>query len=290
MLKSTILHLRIPFSFYLMPVFLFAWSVIPDAAYGKVMILFTALHIFLYPASNGYNSYFDKDKSSIGGLESPPTVNITLYWISLLFDTVAILLAVIFLNWITAMMFFIYGLVSKAYSHPSVRLKKMPITGWLAAGVFQGYFTFLTVIIAIKGADWTSIFSNDIQFPAILSSLLLFGSYPMTQIYQHEEDSRRNDMTISRMLGIYGTFHFTAFFFSLSAGGIFYYLSNAHTLVIAGIFMLLLFPVLGYFSYWYLKSRSSLEHVNFKNTMRLNFISSLSINLFFAFLVFFQNF
>ncbi|NJK83733.1 MAG: ubiquinone biosynthesis protein UbiA, partial [Saprospiraceae bacterium] len=55
--------------------------------------------------------------------------------------------------------------------------------------------------------------------PAILSSLMLLGSYPMTQIYQHEEDAKRGDTTLSLKLGILGTFHFTAITFGLATAG-----------------------------------------------------------------------
>jgi 1,4-dihydroxy-2-naphthoate octaprenyltransferase len=41
---------------------------------------------------------------------------------------------------------------------------------------------------------------------AILSALFFAGSYPLTQIYQHEEDARRGDLTLSRVLGVAGTF------------------------------------------------------------------------------------
>jgi 1,4-dihydroxy-2-naphthoate octaprenyltransferase len=47
-------------------------------------------------------------------------------------------------------------------------------------------------------------------YPALLSTCLLLGSYPMTQIYQHEEDARRGDKTFSLLLGIKETFIFTA--------------------------------------------------------------------------------
>jgi hypothetical protein len=61
-------HLRIPFSFYLLPVFIFALAFTPNHNPERMLIVLVALHLFLYPSSNGYNSYFDKDEKSIGGL------------------------------------------------------------------------------------------------------------------------------------------------------------------------------------------------------------------------------
>ena len=73
--KSTLLHLRIPFSFFLMPFFCFAVSQVETVNWTEAIIAFLAIHLFLYPASNGYNSYYDKDEESIGGLEAPPPVD-----------------------------------------------------------------------------------------------------------------------------------------------------------------------------------------------------------------------
>ena len=124
-----------------MPVFLFAWAHSKDINWFEFMVVFVSLHIFLYPASNGFNSYFDKDEDSIGGLKNPPKVTKNLYWVSLLFDLVALLLGLL-VGWQFVVMLFVYGLISKAYSHPSIRLKKLAITGWLAAGIFRGTLHF----------------------------------------------------------------------------------------------------------------------------------------------------
>lgn len=282
MKKSTLLHLRIPFSFFLMPVFLFSWSTAPDVEIYDFIAVFFILHLFLYPASNGYNSYFDKDEDSIGGLKQPPKVEKELYYYAILFDIIAIIWGIT-VNLYFAVFLFIYGLVSKAYSHPAIRLKKMPYIGWIAAGFFQGYFTFLTVYIGLHGADWSIILSAPIQIAAILSTLILFGSYPMTQIYQHAEDSRRGDLTISRILGILGTFHFTAIAFLISSIGFFIYYNLYVGIVDAIIFYITLTPVLLFFAGWYLRTRKDLSEANFEGTMRLNMLSSLCLNLFFLY-------
>src|SRR6478609_11042643 len=91
--SSSWLHLRIPFSYFLLPVFLFSLSVSPNITEKSLLWTFVIIHLFLYPASNGYNSYFDKDEKSIGGLKNPPPVNKSLYHTSLIFDAIAILLA-----------------------------------------------------------------------------------------------------------------------------------------------------------------------------------------------------
>ncbi len=280
MKKSTLLHLRVPFSFYLLSVFLFAVASTGITNNVNAAIAFFVLHFLIYPASNGYNSYFDKDEESIGSLEHPPKVTGELYWVSLALDLIALVLG-LFISIEFAILILIYGLVSKAYSHPNVRLKKYPVSGWLSAGIFQGYFTFLVCIIAITDLNVADVFSIEIQLPAILSSILLLGSYPMTQIYQHNQDAKRGDLTLSRLLGIIGTFHFTALLFSISMVGFGYYFLTRSSIQTTFLFYGLLSPVLGYFFYWYWITKKDVSNADFNHTMRFNFLSSLMFNIFF---------
>ncbi len=283
MKKSTWLHLRIPFSFFLAPVFFYAVAIADGVPDRNFWLIFVILHLLLYPASNGYNSYFDKDEESIGGLKNPPKVSKDLYYVSLLFDGLALGLG-LFISWQFSLMLFVYGLVSKAYSHPLVRLKKMPYLGWIAAGVFQGYFTFLMVVLGLSGGEWDILTNAKIQFGATLSTMLLFGSYPMTQIYQHKEDSERGDQTISIILGVLGTFHFTAAFFALSVSMFVWYYLTYFTLAEAMVFQAALAPVLIYFATWYWKARKDRSQADFDHTMKLNLVSSLCLNGFFIWL------
>lgn len=285
MKKATILHLRFPFSFFLMPVYLFALAVNRGPIGYEAIAVWVILHLLVYPASNGYNSYFDKDEQSIGGLKHPPKVSKELYRVSLILDLVALVWAILVNVWFGVMVL-VYGLVSKAYSHPLIRLKSYPILGWLTIGFFQGYFTFLMCIVAFADADWSIILSEKYQYAAILSSILLLGSYPMTQVYQHEEDSKRGDRTMSLMLGVVGTFHFTAIIFSISTVAYLLYFDVFFSRQDAIIFLISLAPVLLFFGSWYLNIRKVQSAATFDQTMRLNWISAMMLNGFFSYLIF----
>ena len=285
MSRSTFLHLRFPFSFFLLPVFLFALAIAESRNWINMGLTFFILHLLLYPASNGYNSYFDKDEESIGGLKNPPKTTKELYWVSLAMDGLALVLG-LFISWQFSLMLLVYGMVSKSYSHPMVRLKKKPILGWLAVGIFQGWFTFLMTLVGVMGVGFSELWIWQIQIPAILSSALLLGSYPMTQIYQHREDKLRGDTTISLKLGIKGTFIFTAVFFLFSNGGFLWYFLNYHSMMDAFYFQAALTPVMIYFFYWFFQSLKNSAVVNYSNTMGLNWISSTMLNAFFLLLIF----
>jgi 1,4-dihydroxy-2-naphthoate octaprenyltransferase len=280
--KSVLLHLRIPFSFFLMPIFCFSLSQSPQPDLLTTIFVFLIIHLLLYPASNAYNSYYDKDEGSIGGLEHPPPVSKKLLYAAWAFDVAAVLLGLL-IGWELALALLVYGLVSKAYSYDRIRLKKYPIISWLVIGVFQGAFTYLMVFQAINHVPIAELFKPEVWVPALLSTVWLMAAYPMTQIYQHEEDARRGDLTLSRMLGVRGTFLFTAAAFVLVNVGFYLYFSywTEAGILYFGLFQVLMLPVLVYFFIWFRRASRDLRQVNFRSTMRLNLISSVCMNAFF---------
>ena len=281
--RSILLHLRIPFSFFLLPVYLFALAISPNIGESRLIWSFIIIHLLLYPASNGYNSYFDKDEKSIGGLKNPPPVNIGLYATSLLFDLLAIILGFVKVNLLFALMLLVYGLVSKAYSHPAIRIKKYPIGGWLIIGLFQGIFTFLMCYVGINGFEMENLVQEKVLVPGLLTSVMLWGNYPMTQVYQHEEDAKHGDTTISMMLGIRGTFIFVQVLFAVAAVCFVLYFNHFYTIEIGYYFLLALGPVVLFFMVWFYKVWKDASQANFTYTMWLNFISSLCLNGFFIY-------
>ena len=75
----------------------------------------------------------------------------------------------------------------------------------------------------------------------------------MTQIYQHEEDEKHGDMTISRKLGILGTFYFVSAMFSVVTIGFVLYFLIFFASKYAWTFLAALFPVVAYFFIWFFK-------------------------------------
>jgi 4-hydroxybenzoate polyprenyltransferase len=280
--KSTFLHLRIPFSYFLLPVFLFAVSVSPNILISRIGWVFLILHFFLYPASNGYNSYFDKDEGSIGGLKNPPPVDKGLYWTALMLDLIAIVLGFVKISLLFSLMLLVYGLVSKAYSHPTVRLKKYPIAGWIVTGLFQGLFTFLMCYAGVNRFELESLFQAKVLFAGFITSIMLWANYPMTQVYQHEEDAKHGDRTLSLMLGIRGTFYFAGIFFAVAAAGFIAFFNTYYDLHYALSFLLALSPVVLYFSYWFVKVLRDPKEANYRHAMWLNFVSATCLIIFFV--------
>lgn len=270
--------LRLPFSLFLMPIFWFGLSALREPfSWGRAAAAFAILHLLVYPASNGYNSYYDRDEGSIGGLEAPPPVTPELLHLVWVFETLA-LLAALLLGWPFAAMVVVYILVSRAYSYEGIRLKKYPLPSTAVVVIFQGAFTFLMAQVG-AGASPTQLGEPTNLLLAAVSTLFLCGSYPLTQIYQHQEDARRGDRTLSLRLGIRGTFVF-------AAGGL---LAGAATMAAAYwlrgelrnllIFLLATGPVVALFARWAGLAWHHPEQANFTWTMRMNKVSSVCLSL-----------
>lgn len=281
---STVKHLRFPFSFFLLPVFLFALSQANDIHWGNTILAFLILHILIFPSSNGYNSYQDKDETSIGGLKHPPKVTRSLYYVTLAFDAIGVLTGLI-ISVYFSLFVFVFILMSRAYSYRKIRLKKYAVLGFLTVFIFQGGFFYLMSASAISTLSPMKLLTQNNLICMILSSLFLGSAYPLTQIYQHEADKKDGVISLSYKLGYKGTFIFSSILFAMASILLFYYLTMNHLQVEIFLFVLFIFPVVLTLTAWFNKVRRNTENANFENTMRMNIINSCCMNLYFSVLV-----
>lgn len=280
--KSSWLHLRIGFSVFLLPVFLFSLAFVEDLEVWKAVLVFVTLHFFLYPSSNGYNSYYDKDEDSIGGLKNPPKVDKGLLYLSLVFLAFSLVLGLM-INGAFSSMLLVYSLVSMAYSHPQIRIKKYPYASWLIAGFFQGCFTFVMAYSGLTTTGWGNFLEYPLLIPGLLTTLLLWSAYPLTQVYQHKEDGKRGDRTLSLSLGIQGTFVFSSVWFLISGAAFAWYFVEMRDQAWAlwG-FLAAMAPVVLYFTVWFFFVRSNeKKYASYDWTMWMNRLSAIALNVFF---------
>ena len=280
--KSVFLHLRLPFSLLLLPVYLFALSSATNINNSHALVVFIILHLLIYPASNAYNSYFDKDEGSIALIKNPPKVDKSLYITAITLEWFAVLLSFL-VNWPFALGVISYNLLSKAYSHPSIRLKKYPIVSFLVVFIFQGGFIYLLCFYAF--ADVFLGFTVDAFLAAIICSCLIGASYPLTQVYQHEEDFKRGDKTLSLLLGIKGSFLFSGIVFFIGLSLMFLYWLRQNQLVNFYVFAGLSLPILVYFIWWFKQVLKDKANASFKNAMRMTLISGVVMLVYFFWLL-----
>ncbi|GAB3710958.1 hypothetical protein GCM10027592_48090 [Spirosoma flavus] len=276
-LQAVWLHLRVPFSFFLMPVFWFALSQSPQPDQARTWVVLGIIHLLLYPASHAYNSYYDKDEESIGLLASPPPVDRTLWWVAWSLDILALLLGT-WVGWPFVVYLLVYGLFSKAYSYDGIRLKKYPVVSWLVVGTCQGALTYLATYQAINQVAIATLIQADLLLAAGLCTLNILAIYPITQVYQHAEDGRRGDLTLSRWLGIRATFGCTALIFTLATAGFYFFFRGQTPFYYL---QLCLLPATLFFVIWYSRVHWNPRLANYQSAMRMTLLAGVGLNLFF---------
>jgi len=280
MQKSTIQLLRFHFSFFLLPVYLFALSRVAYTNWWRALLIFFILHLLVYPASNGYNSYMDRDQTSIGGIKNPLAPTLELYIVTLIMDIAAVCLSFIISRWF-ALGILLYILASRAYSFRGIRLKKYPFAGYLTVVLFQGAVTYWLVYHGCHQP-------TTLQVPAsgmLASSLLIGGFYPLTQVYQHDADAKDGVKSISSRLGYRGTFVFTAVVYSIAFAVLGYHFFSELDWNKFFVLATCMLPILVYFFIWARKVWKDVSAASFSNTMRMNLLASVCTNTGFLILV-----
>jgi 1,4-dihydroxy-2-naphthoate octaprenyltransferase len=278
--RSTIQLLRFHFSFFLLPVYLFALSQVTTIDWQTAFFVFLILHLLVYPSSNGYNSYMDKDATPIGGLSKPLQPTKQLFKITVLMDILAIILS-IFISIVFAAGVLIYILVSKAYSYRGIRLKKFPIIGFLAVFIFQGGLIFYFIYHACSIGPTASV----PLLPSLISSLLIGALYPLTQIYQHREDINDGVITLSYLMGKKGTFIFSMIFFLLATALLYLLFEASSNLNYFYLYLLVLLPTVIFFLYWMYKVWKNDSAADFRHSLWMNILSTLCTCIFFTTLI-----
>ena len=282
--RSTVRHLRLPFSFFLLPVYLFALSQAKIIDWHSTWAGFIILHFLVFPSTNGYNSYQDRDETSIGGLKHPPQVNSHLFWVTLLFDIIAVT-GGLFISMRFSVMVLIFITMSRLYSFRGIRLKKYPIIAFIIVFIFQGAFVYLMASESIFSQPISNHFSYTSLLCMAISSFFIGSMYPLTQIYQHEADKKDGVISLSYLLGYRGTFLFSGMLFSLATFLLFFHLFMEQQLLHLILFIFFLLPVTIRLARWFSSVRKDKTHANYENTMALNLLSSVCMNLYFITLV-----
>ena len=257
-----------------MPVYFFALSQAPNVHLFNSVLVFFILHILVYPASNGFNSYMDRDTGPIGGIEKPLPATRQLLVVATILDLLAIVLS-LFISLPFTIGLAAYILASRAYSARSIRIKKFPIAGYLLVLLCQGCLTWMLVY---HGCSVEKSY-NFPALPVIAAGLLIGGFYPLTQVYQHEQDRKDGVTTISMLLGYRGTFLFTALVYSAAMLILFIHFQKTGQSMNFIILASIMVPVLVYFFTWAARVWKDQAQANFKHAMRMNLLASVCTNL-----------
>ena len=266
-----------------MPVFFFALSFVKEIDWYNAVFAFLIIHLLVYPASNGYNSYMDRDEESIGGIKKPMQPTRELFYTTIVMDVLAIALS-LFISLMFAAAITIYILCSRMYSYRGIRLKKFPVIGYLTVVLNQGTLIFAAIYAVTE-------VNKSAHVPVIglvAASFLIGGFYPITQVYQHKSDKKDGVKTISMLLGKRGTFIFCGIMYAIAFILLFVFYKEADEINSFLIVQIFFVPVIIYFIKWFIDVWKNESLANFKNTMRMNIIASTCTNLAFITLIIFN--
>jgi 1,4-dihydroxy-2-naphthoate octaprenyltransferase len=199
-MKALLVHLRLHFQLLLAPIFLWGYLLAGGRWTWALVVSFVAFHACNYGGGTAFNSYYDRDEGPIGGLEHPPPVEPALLPFALAVQAIGWVLAAT----VNAAVAVVYGLMFAlfvAYSHPLVRLKAGPLRAMVTVAFGQGVLGFAAGWLTARG-EWSSLWSAQAIAGCAAATLLTTGLYPLTGLYQVEEDRARGDRTAAVAWGV----------------------------------------------------------------------------------------
>jgi 4-hydroxybenzoate polyprenyltransferase len=151
--------------------------------------------VFLNGGTLALNSAHDRDEGDIAYLRQPPPPprHLAAFGLGLM---LAGMLGAFLLPWGYRLAYALCLVLSILYSVPPFRLKAVPGADWLIN--MWGFGT----LTPYAGWAATGLPVGPVGRLILLGFCPLFAAlYPLTQIYQFEEDARRGDRTLARTLG-----------------------------------------------------------------------------------------
>lgn len=198
-----LVHLRLHYQFFILSGgFLLGGLMAGQMDAGQFWLQFLNVHLLLFGGATAFNSWWDKDEGPVGGLKHPPGMSAWMRPASVV---------LMFGGWGISIQqgvfyFAIYGvslILFWLYSTPVARWKGNPILSLVAIGVSTGFNSVLLGTIAAGG-----IITWNVSISAAGASFILLSLYPVSQVYQMEEDRARGDQTFAIEYGLTGVKRF----------------------------------------------------------------------------------
>lgn len=271
-ITNCIIHLRLNYQILLAPIFLWGYLLAGGQPDGTFWLAFLSIHLFLFGGTTAFNSYYDQDEGPVGGLERPPPAQAVLLPFSLGMQAIGAVLAA-FVNVPFLLIYLAIFCMGAAYSLPGVRLKGRPLWGLITVAIGQGVLAALAGWAAAQPAP---TMPGVLAWVGILAvALVTAGFYPLTQIYQVEEDLARGDLTFAAWAGPARTFAYSVGTQALAALLLMSVISSLlgvwQALLVGLFYVALLVSTVR----WALRFDPNRVIANFRRVMRINRVASL---------------
>ncbi len=229
---------------------------------------FANVHLLLFGGATAYNSYWDKDTGPVGGLRNPPSMCRWMWLASMVLQYAGLIIALL-LSVSFAVIYTVSMGLFWLYSSPHFRWKGTPLSSLLAIGISTGTNSLLLGYLAagnagIRGDVWTA---------ALGVALIILSLYPVSQLFQLDEDLERGDQTFAITFGFPGVIRF----FQIAFGG---------GLILAGLSLAALdwrtgtaFIITGMGTGWWVcrqLKKLTAEREDYQKVMRIKYATSLA--------------
>lgn len=192
--------LRLPYQLQLGAIF--AWGFwLGGGAFGstgeivRFLVVFALFHIGAFGGMTALNSWYDRDDGPVGGMWSPPQVPPFLWHFAWLIQLLGLLFLLPF-GWRLSLVYTFLLMLSLLYSHPQSRGKGHPWKSLAIVVVGQGVLDGLAGGLTVQHPQWRAPF-----WCGLLGAALTVAAwYPLTQLYQADDDLRRGDQTLAARL------------------------------------------------------------------------------------------
>ena len=163
---------------------------------GAVLLGLVLWVVALNGGTLAINSAFDRDEGDVAYLRRPPPPPRGLFGFGMGLMVLGLVLAAALLPFRFALFYTACLVMSVLYSVPPVRLKAVAGADWVINLVGFGTLTPLAgwASTGVPLSRWGLLLA--IGFGALFAAL-----YPLTQLYQFDEDSRRGDRTFALAVG-----------------------------------------------------------------------------------------
>lgn len=166
----------------------------------RFVVGFVVMQVCFYGGTTAYNSHYDRDEGPVGGLEHPPPVGPWLLPGSLLLQAFGLAVSA-WVGWQFFAACLAFAVLGVLYSHPATRWKGNPWLSWFVVMFGQGGIGTAAGVVAGQSAHLTP----EIGCGLVAAAALVGGLYPLTQLFQTDEDHARGDRTTAIALGRRGT-------------------------------------------------------------------------------------
>ena len=208
-------HLRLHYQLvFLSPLFAWGFALGGGALSARAAWGFLAFHVFLYGGITAYNSYYDRDEGPVGGLRRPPPVTEPLLGFSVGVQLIGLAICVM-----AAGRWSLYAVVMLRPSRTHTR----SFAG--ARPLCRSWSWAWGKARSASGRAGSARRATRCPAELLLGMLgmaaavlLTTGFYPLSQLYQIDEDRQRGDFTFAVTYGPRASFRFSLL--CLISGGI----------------------------------------------------------------------